>query len=202
MPDRAAVVAAVQAALDVVSQLPADPASLPSITAFSATPASITAGDSLVLNATVSNAVALALNGATVTLPAAVTPQVDTTFTLVATNADGATATATVTVSVAAKPAPVGRFPVLGTSQMHHQENHMADWIDPLVAKGRALPWTLGADLPNGILARSLNGVPHKVAHCWHMYGNPTELYSQMPWTDPQGPFTSVQPGNVRRHRV
>jgi hypothetical protein len=187
MPDRAAVVAAVQAALDVVSQLPADPAPLPRIAGFTATPASITAGASVVLDATVTNAVALTLNGGNIALPATMMPQADTTFTLVATNTDGATASAAVLVTVAPLSVPVGRFPVLGTSQMHHQENHMADWIDPLVAKGRALPWTLGADLPNGILARSLNGVAHKVAHCWHIYGNPTELYSQMPWTDPQG---------------
>jgi hypothetical protein len=78
-------------------------------------------------------------------------------------------------------------MPVLGTARMHQQQGWMADWVDATVAKGRALPWTLGADIGNGILARSKNGVTPKAAQAWHVWGNPTELYSEIPWFDRKG---------------
>jgi hypothetical protein len=77
--------------------------------------------------------------------------------------------------------------PVVGNSQMHHQENWMADWIDQSLVADRAVPWTLGADLPNGLLARSRNGVAPTRSQAWPIYGAPTELYSQFPYLDPQG---------------
>lgn len=81
-----------------------------------------------------------------------------------------------------------GKVPVLGNSQMHQQQNWMADWIDSTVAQGRAAPpWNLGADIANGILALSLKGATPKSAQAWHVWGNPTELYSQVPWSDPLG---------------
>jgi hypothetical protein len=80
-----------------------------------------------------------------------------------------------------------GKVPVLGTARMHEQQNWMADWIDATVAKGRALPWKLGADLPNGILAYSKKGATPVRAQAWHVWGNPTELYSEIPWFDPSG---------------
>ena len=83
--------------------------------------------------------------------------------------------------------AVTGKMPVLGTARMHQQQNWMADWVDPTVAKGRALPWTLGADLPNGILAFPKKGVAARRVQAWHVFGNPSELYSEVPWFDPQG---------------
>jgi hypothetical protein len=92
------------------------------------------------------------------------------------------------TARMAVQSTPVtGRVPVLGTARMHQQQNWMADWIDPVVAKGRAVPWTLGVDLPNGILAVSKNGATPARVQAWHIWGNPTELYSEIPWFDPQG---------------
>jgi len=84
-------------------------------------------------------------------------------------------------------PPPTGKVPVLGTSRMHQQQNWMADWIDATVAKGRALPWTLGADLPNGVLAYPKNGIKPTRVQAWHLWGNQTELYSEIPWFDSQG---------------
>jgi hypothetical protein len=158
---------------------------LPAISNFIATPAAITVGDSVTLNATVANAVTLTLNGTAVTLPVTLTPADSTTYTLAATNAAG-TVNASVVVNVSPA-AALGKMPVAGNSHMHMQQNWMCDWIDATLVQGRAVPWTLGFDLANGILAKSLNGVAPKRSQAWHLWGNPTELYSQFPWFDPQG---------------
>jgi hypothetical protein len=84
-------------------------------------------------------------------------------------------------------PTVTGKVPVLGTARMHQQQNWMADWIAAEATKGRALPWTLGADLSHGILAFSKKGAAAARVQAWHVWGNPTELYSEVPWFDPQG---------------
>lgn len=75
----------------------------PAISGFAATPASITAGQSAVLNASVSGAVVLLLNGSPIPgLPLTVTPAQTMTYTLEATGAAGSTpATASLSITVA-----------------------------------------------------------------------------------------------------
>jgi hypothetical protein len=103
---------------------------------------------------------------------------------------DGSIVNASLMVHVNAiviPPPPPAKVPVLGTSQMHMQQGWMADFIDAVIAKGRALPWLLGFDVANGILAKSLNGALPKRTQAWHVWGNPTELYSQVPDFDLAG---------------
>lgn len=174
------------------------PPANPTITGFVATPGTITAGQSTVLSATVTNAVSMTLDGSPVTLPVTVTPASNHSYTLVATGAPGsvaATASVSVVVNAVVVPPSTGKVPVIGTSHMHEQEGWMADWIDPVVAKGRALPWTLGADLPNGVLAYPKKGAAVSRVQSWHVWGNPSGLYSEIPWFDPQGrshPYNSA----------
>jgi hypothetical protein len=83
------------------------PPTNPTITNFSATPATINAGQSATLNATVTNATALTVDGAAATLPMTVTPSATHSYALVATGAAGTTpanASATVTVSGSTDP--------------------------------------------------------------------------------------------------
>jgi hypothetical protein len=83
--------------VDVVDRVAA-----PLITGFVATPASIAAGQSTTLNATVTDAASLTLDGAPIAgLPVTVSPSADHVYTLVATGLGGS-ATATAAVAVAA----------------------------------------------------------------------------------------------------
>jgi polyhydroxybutyrate depolymerase len=90
---------------------PPPPPAVPTISAFSAAPASITAGQSSTLTWTVSGATSLALDNGigtiTGTSTRSVSPTVTTTYVLTATNAAGSV-TASTTVSVAA---PAGPYP-------------------------------------------------------------------------------------------
>ena len=86
------------------------PNNAPTITAFSASPSTITVGGSTTLNWTVSNASTLSINNGVGTVTGtsiAVAPTSTTTYTLTATNSYGSTtATATVTVSSTTGSAP------------------------------------------------------------------------------------------------
>jgi len=96
--------------VDTVTPPPQPPAN-PTITGFAANPASITAGQSSVLSATVANAVSMTLDGAPVTLPVTVTPTATKTYALVADGAPGTTsAIASVQVTVTAAQQP-GAYP-------------------------------------------------------------------------------------------
>ena len=81
----------------------------PTITSFTATPASIEVGGFTVLDARGENGTSWLVDGAAATLPMQVTPTATTTYTLTAVGPGGtATATASVTVREAQEPAPVG----------------------------------------------------------------------------------------------
>ncbi len=86
----------------------------PSISSFTATPATITSGQSSTLAWTVSNATSLNINngvGVVIGASKAVSPTATMTYTLTATNATGsATATATVTVNPAPQPPSITSF--------------------------------------------------------------------------------------------
>lgn len=85
-------------------------------------------------------------------------------------------------------PIPSGKKrPVVGNSHFHHQENWMADWIPEELIAGRAVPWTVGKDPENGILVPSLGGQIATRVQAWHLFGIPTELYSQTPYFDKEG---------------
>ncbi|MBL0211757.1 MAG: heparinase II/III family protein [Holophagaceae bacterium] len=87
---------------------------LPSIASFTATPATITAGQSSTLNWSVSGAASLSIDhgvGAVTGASQVVSPGATTTYTLTATNAAGSvTATATVTVNPAPQPPTISSF--------------------------------------------------------------------------------------------
>ncbi len=86
---------------------PPPPSASPTITGFTATPATVLVGAPSVLNATVANATALTLDGVAATLPVTVTPVATHTYILVATGAAGTTpASATATVTVTGSPPP------------------------------------------------------------------------------------------------
>ncbi len=97
--------------VEVVDVAPAAPPPAPpepGITGFAATPTSVLAGYQVVLDAQVTNAVALTLNGVAIPgLPQTVYPVVPMTYTLTATGAPGTTpASASVSVGVIAPPPP------------------------------------------------------------------------------------------------
>ncbi len=173
------------------------PLSLPVVDSFAAAPSVVTVGATILLAWTTTNADSVSIDNG-VGVQAAdgsiqITPAASGTYHLTAIG-PGGTAQASVSITVNPVVVPTGKMPVLGTVRYHQQQNWQADWIDATVAKGRGLPWTLGADLPNGILARTKNGVTPTNAQAWHLWGNPTELYSEIPWFDPAGrshPFNS-----------
>lgn len=91
--------------VEIIDREPA-PVPAPTITGFAATPATITAGQSVTLNATVTGAASLSLNGSPIAgLPLVVTPLATMTYTLEATGNGSASASLTVTVT-AQEPAP------------------------------------------------------------------------------------------------
>jgi hypothetical protein len=98
------------AIVEVIDTAQPVPPQNPVITGFTATPSTIAPGGSVVLNATVTNATSLALDGVAIAgLPQTVTPTSSRTFTLTATGAAGTTpATASTAVTVSSPvPAPV-----------------------------------------------------------------------------------------------
>ncbi len=166
------------------------PLPLPVVDSFTAAPSVITVGANIVLAWTTTDADSVTIDNGIGVQPAdgsiVVTPAASGTYHLTAIG-PGGTAQASVSVSVNPVVVPSGKMPVIGPSRFHSQQAWQADWIDATVAAGRALPWTLGADLPNGILARSRNGVAPTNPQAWHVWGNPTELYSEIPYFDPAG---------------
>ena len=88
----------------------------PSIANFIATPSTVTAGQSMVLSATLTNVVSVTLNGQSVTLPYTTVPTISGTYTLVATGAPGSSpATSSILITVI----PVTQPPVITDVQIH-----------------------------------------------------------------------------------
>ncbi len=170
------------------SQPPAQP--LPVVDSFTATPNNFTVGASTTLAWTTHNVDSVLIDNGVGTQPVngslVVTPGVSVSYNLTATGSGGS-ATANVAVTVNPVVVPTGKRPVLGSARLHQQQGWQADWIDAALVDGRALPWTLGADLPNGILAFSKNGVAPTAVQAWHVWGNPGELYSEIPFFDLKG---------------
>jgi chitinase len=126
-------------------------AQAPQITAFTATPAAITAGQSSVLAWTVTGATSLAIDQSvgpvTGTASKSVSPSATTTYTLTATNANGhSTATATVTVGGGTTP---GQVWVMGYYVGYQGGDHTPAMVDyssmTHIMVGAALPQNDGS---------------------------------------------------------
>ena len=124
----------------------AAPVLSPTISAFTATPSSITAGQSSTLSWVVSGAISLSINanvGTVTGTNTVVSPTVSTTYTLTATNASGS-ATATlilaVTTSTVAGSAASGSVPALLPARLSVglMEDPGATWM-----KTSGVPWDM-----------------------------------------------------------
>lgn len=168
------------------------PVANPTITGFAATPGTITAGHSTVLDAIVANAISLTLDGTPVTLPVTVTPTADHTYTLQATGAPGtrpAVALAGVVVNaVVTTPPPSGELiPVKGPRQISMQLSWMADFIPKSALTPREVPWTILPDPATGFLAKPMNGKNPARVRVWNHLGTIQGLYSHYPEFGPDG---------------
>lgn len=108
-----------------------DVKTLPTITSFTATPATIHAGESSTLAWNVSNATTLSINQGVGTVTGAtgsrtVSPTATTTYTLTATNSDG-TKTATCTVTIALNPPTIDFFTATPAS-IKLNDSSMLSW--------------------------------------------------------------------------
>lgn len=156
------------------SSTPAPAISLPTISRFTATPASLAPGQSSTLSWAVSGATSLSIdsNVGTVTgTSTVVSPTVTTTYTLTATNASGsATAPTTVTVTAATgKPAitysPSSLMAVVGT---------LITPLTPANTGGAAASWAIAPTLPAGL---SLNPTTGQIS------GTPTAVSASTLYT-------------------
>lgn len=166
------------------------PPSLPTISSFTATPSSITNGGSVVLDAVYSAGVTLSLNGAPVTLPKTVSPSVDTTYTLIATNAAGASSPAVITVVVRPSGGSGGPTPpddplIVGLpSSMYHVQASQKYKFD-LIRQSKTGPAERIFKVPLAdpslrIVAQSTNGAMPTRYAVFTPFGHPTQLYSQV----------------------
>lgn len=188
------VPATAQASVTVL--IPAPPPQ-PSITNFTAFPLTIAPGQASTLNATVANAVSLAIDGVTIpSLPQVVVPQASKTYTLSASGAPGTTpASATTTVTV--NPVPTASDPVLIGSHIGNRPFRLgpadkANRVDLDAAIAATPPWSWFGNPVTQEFASSANGVRPTRWLRIHPWGNFAGLYKAIPRLNQDGTVSNL----------
>jgi hypothetical protein len=172
----------------------------PTIKNFAASQSTITLGQVVVLNAIVTNADTLKLNGVDVTLPVTVKPPDvgPEVYALTATGMAGSTPvteTLTVQVNEVVVPPPSGELvPVKGPRQISMQLSWMADFILASALTQREVPWTIQPDPTTGMLVKPMKGRRPARRRVWHHLTAIQGLYSHYPSFGPDGLSAPYEP--------